>query len=478
VPELSLLNLLVITLLLLALQPFRLSLSLVAFLALTNLDISGAWSDTSATVGGLTAIRAVFLPAWLLLRGLILLDQSPPLKLAFARILKSRTLGLWIAFVLYVLVASLWSKSPLAALKLLGALGSHTAVFLAFAIASLMGMLRMRLVVSALASMLALGVLQSYVLAGRYESHASVFWDRFTSFSSPQSFAVGVAALGSAILWSRGLRPSTKAMAAGGLLLVLILNGSRIGFLGFLAAIIIWVTSSPNTRKLLFLAICLVGAIVVFSSYRTTELWSASRVGELTNALSADPTDLEAVSTVGWRWQLYGCSWRELQSLPTFERIVGTGTSSSVILDGVCIDLTKPNITENRILHSEWLRVLLELGLLGALPFSALVISFLLTAWKAWRPSRHRSPQADELRGPVASVAPLVLLSLSFENVLQAAATPGTAGLLLLFARCAGSFSCPAKEPATSDVSNTIEIDSAFHEGVLQKTRDGEIGAS
>ena len=438
--DFSLLSAMFWLLVLVALQPFRFSLSVIAFLLLTNLDMSGVWFDSSTAVGWENAIKSVVLPAWLLARGWWMLTRTATIGAFLRRIVTTPAFGIWLSLVFYVAVASLRSPAPLSAVKMVGALTSHTVVFLALSAGYLAGRIKQSHLAWTVLLMILIGALQSLVLAGTYESHASILWSRFTSFASPQSFAMGIVTIATMLLWSRRWSTFEKAAGIAVVFGVLLLNGSRIGFLGAVASFPIWLTAKPSARRLTVLALILVAAAAIFSFNQATGYWAESRLGEATAALDSESGGVETVSTFAWRRHIYECTWDEIRSRSTRELILGSGTSSAILLDGICVDESKLQANPNRLLHSEWLRVLYEFGLGGFALLAGLVFILLRTAWQAWTPWKTRGMAISESIGPLASITPLLFLAFSFENVLQAAGTPGATAFALILAQgAAGS---------------------------------------
>ena len=116
--DFSLLSIMFWLLVLIALQPFRFSISVIGFLLLTNLDMSGVWFDSSTAVGWENAIKSVLLPTWLLARGWWMMMRTATIGGFLQRIVATPAFGIWLSFLLYVAVSSLRSPVPLSAMKM------------------------------------------------------------------------------------------------------------------------------------------------------------------------------------------------------------------------------------------------------------------------------------------------------------------------------------------------------------------------
>ncbi|MDX1501685.1 MAG: O-antigen ligase family protein [Thermoanaerobaculia bacterium] len=425
---------------LLVIQPFRASWAVVAFLALANVDMSGAWFHSDEQVGVANAVRSLALPAWLLLLGMVRLRLAGRSPLAgLRRVARHGGTWLWLALVGYAAVAIVWSPMKLAGLKLTGALVGHTLVFLALVTHDLHRRVESRHLLAALLAMVSLGVLQTYVLGGAFEAHSAQLAHRFTSFSSPQSFAVGLVSLGSLLLWSPAAGRWARLAGTLGVLGVVALTGSRLGLLGAVGALLVWLARRFDRQRLTVLVGLVLAAALSLAVPAVRQSVQESRFGELAEAAAPGSSGVDEVESVGWRRSVFTCVLHEMRVRPARFLLHGSGTSSSGLMQGVCTRLFMVNINPNRVLHNEFLRVAFDWGLAGALPVLGLLALLLRTGWRGWRVAGRR-PAAAAL-GALASTVPVLLLALAFENVLQAASAPGAVGLALVFALAA------AREP-------------------------------
>lgn len=418
-------------------QPFHSGVSIVAFLVLANLDMSGPWFDSTQQVGWANALKAIGLPLWLLLRGWLAVRSSREVSVRSlgAYILGSRAMWLWAGLVTYSILAMAWSPDRLAALKLVAALISHSLVFAAALCFWLAGRLSTQAVLTAVLAMIALGALQSLVLGGSYEAHASFHTRRFTSFSSPQSFAAGLVALSAVLLWHPRWTPVSVLPIGGLVLLALVANGSRIGFLGAVVGLLIWILRRFDKRRLAVVLGLLL--IVGFAQTLTgiTPMLKESRLAEVVRAADRGLVGLEEVSTLGWRLDMYDCIWQQLEDRSPGRLIVGSGTSSGGELEFTCTDRPYLNLNPNRIIHCEFLRALYEWGLIGLLLMVALAIQLSVTAVRQWWLSTKLGGEQTPPMGPLASALPMMLLSMALENTIQAAASPATVAFSVVLAQ-------------------------------------------
>jgi O-antigen ligase len=418
-------------------QPFHAGVSIVGFLTLANLDMSGPWFDTTQQVGWANALKAIGLPLWLLARGWLAARSRQDLSLQSlsARVLGSRAMWLWAGLVVYSMLAMAWSPDRLAALKLVAALISHTLVFAAAFCFWLAGRLNSRVVLAAVLAMIALAALQSLVLGGSYEAHASYHTRRFTSFSSPQSFAAGLVAFSALLLWHPRWSPFSALPLAALVCLVLLANGSRIGFVGAVVGLVIWLLRRFDGRRLAVALVLLlmVGFAQTLEAIRP--MLKETRLAEMVSAADRGVVGLEEVSTLGWRLDMYDCILQEIEARSPGRLVVGSGTSSGGQLEFVCTERPYLNLNPNRIIHCEFLRALYEWGLIGLLLLVALGIVFVAAAAKQWWLAAKPGGEQPPPMGPLASALPMVLFAMALENTIQAAASPATVAFSVVLAQ-------------------------------------------
>lgn len=423
------------TLVLLVLQPFRTGLSLVAFIGLANLDMSAAATGAPDTIGWLNALKSIVLTAYLLARGLWLLERLAPgrPREILRQVARSRSFWLWGALTAYAALTLFRSSYQLSAAKLVAALLSHLMVFAAALCYWQSGRLTPRVLAAGIGLMLALGGVQSWLLPGVLQTPVNVFYDRFTSFSAPQSYAEGLVALAAVLLWHPNAGGAAKLTGAGALLGVLALNGSRLATLAALAALASWlVRRFDRSRATVGLGLA-AALLAVLAIEPARAFLSGGRLGEARSILEQGLLGADQVSTFEWRLGLYDCVWTELGARRGGELLWGSGTASSAELDIVCSAEQIERFHPTRVLHSEFLRAAWDWGLVGALLAAALALSLLWSAGGGWLAAGRGRGEPEGL-GALAGAAPVILLAASFENILQAAGAPGPVAFALVIA--------------------------------------------
>lgn len=407
----------------LVLLPLSLPWSLLAYLLIAHLDMSGPGWASASSVGWENAFKTVVLPTVLLLRA----------RLGSWRFVKnSKTFRVWMVFVLYVAIASLWTPFVLSAVKLIGYLYNYTVAFLVFADAFSKRKVRMYRVVSlGLWLSLLLAVFQTYFLGNPFGTSE----DRFTSFSSPQSFAAYLVC--SLALVLLGSEHGTKRLSSGlfvsaVVVVALLLNGSNTMFLGMLVVIAcwigVWTIGKPSyARMMQFHFVVLVVGVVCTSFLLFPDTLRGSRATATIHAAIARDTSITDIGTFAWRLSIYRVVMNAVGRSRVLAIMFGNGTSSGASLMLRYFSHYVPAaIDANRVLHNEWLRIVYEWGVVGFALFGSFILALVIDAVKT-----ARSPY-DKSSWPLLSVVPMLLGLLLVENVLASAGTPEGVGLVLV----------------------------------------------
>jgi hypothetical protein len=184
--------------------------------------------------------------------------------------------------------------------------------------------------------------------------------------------------------------------------------------------------------------------VVLFKSF-------SSRLVATVRAVAADENSAgySALGTFSFRLALYDRLLEELRVGELTTLCFGHGTSSGGDI-GVAVYPAAFNVERldpNRIIHSEWLRVQYEWGLVGLLLWS-----FVLGA-VIWGARRRRMRLRDGPSMALLAYLPGLLLALSLENVIAGAGSAVTVGFGLLLAMCYGFGS--ASRPARLGLEHT-----------------------
>ena len=393
--------------------------SLFCFILAAHMDITSLTFNSATAVGFENTIRIVGLPALLLLR-----TGFAPLK----DMTWTLPQKIWLGLIVYAAIAGLWGGFPLAAIKMVAYLVAYFVLYLVFCSAWCERWLDIGLVRLVAWSVIALAVLQTFVLGDEWGG----LEERFTSFSAPQYFAAFLVAV-LAILMFSGARGWFHYATCGGLMAAIVLSGSRYVFVSMVALAVIgcfqlasgrhgslrW---RPNFRKMLLtlgIAAAGIGILVAYLPY--------NRIDELVGAVSEDDATVEDVGTFAWRLGIYEDVLEHLEKRTGPELFFGSGTSSgaALMLNHDPDHYDREGIDGNRVLHSEFLRALYEWGIPGL----GLLLAFVVATTTGFV-----QKIAAEGGGPALAFAgalPSIVLGLAIENMLASAASAGGVGILL-----------------------------------------------
>ncbi len=393
--------------------------SLFCFILAAHMDITSLTFNSATAVGFENTIRIVGLPALLLLR-----TGFAPLK----DMTWTLPQKIWLGLIVYAAIAGLWGGFPLAAIKMVAYLVAYFVLYLVFCSAWCERWLDIGLVRLVAWSVIALAVLQTFILGDEWGG----LEERFTSFSAPQYFAAFLVAVLAVLMFS-GARGWFHYATCGGLMAAIVLSGSRYVFVSMVALAVIgcfqlasgrhgslrW---RPNLRKMLLtlgIAAAGIGILVAYLPY--------NRIDELVGAVSEDDATVEDVGTFAWRLGIYEDVLEHLEKRTGPELFLGSGTSSgaALMLNHDPDHYDREGIDANRVLHSEFLRALYEWGVPGL----GLLLAFVVATTAGFV-----QKIAAEGGGPALAFAgalPSIVLGLAIENMLASAASAGGVGILL-----------------------------------------------
>jgi hypothetical protein len=401
--------------------------SIVTFLLLVQFDLSGEAFYSAESLGIENAIRVIAVPTLLLVRLRDEIDLEPH----YARLRM-----IWLAFVGYALLATAWSPFKLSAVKMLGYLYAYSVLFVVFSIAWKKRWLTSSSLVLVVWLSLLFAVVQTYALGNPYgslgTSDGSVDFEfRFTSFTGAQSFAAFLLAMLALLIFCEEWNWATLS-AAGGVTVGLLLTGSRSIFLGLCWVLLLsGVIFAKRRGKRLSLGrvakrmaiaavvlLCLAGLVLkALPENRLNQMFAAS--------VSSDQS-LQDVGTFMWRFALYQKTLEELAHRNIGKLLTGSGTSSAATLVLDTGFFQESNVDPNRALHDEFLRSLYEWGAPGLF----LLLLFLFQSASICV-RQIRQDDAQEAWAFLAILVPL-LISLTVENILAEAASPGGVGYALV----------------------------------------------
>jgi O-antigen ligase len=396
--------------------------SLFCFILASHIDITTLTFHSATGVGFENTVRIAGLPMLLLLR-----TGFAPLR----DITWTLPHKFWLALIAYVAVAGCWSAFPLAAIKMVAYLIAYLVLYVIFCHAWAEGWLdtgSLRLVAWCV---IALAVLQTFVLENAWGG----LEERFTSFSTPQYFAAFLVSV-LAILMFSGERGWFHYATCGGLMFTIVFSGSRYVFVSMVALVFVacfqlvsgrhgsfsW---RPNLRKLILSLAVGAAGIGILLSYLPY-----NRIEELVGAVSDDDGMVEDVGTFAWRLGIYEDILEHLEKRTAVELFFGSGTSSgaALMLNHEPEHYDREGIDGNRVLHSEFLRALYEWGI----PGFGLLFAFVLATTAGFVRKVAREGGGPALA--FAGALPSIVLGLAIENILAGAASAGGVGILLAMA--------------------------------------------
>jgi hypothetical protein len=393
--------------------------SLIAYLILIQIDLSGSMNYSLGSWGFENALKVVALPTLLLYR----VRPTISLGSAFPKLRM-----LWIAFIAYAAVASIWSPYHLSAIKMLGYFYAYSVLFIVFATAWQKKWIDTNSLMVAVWCCLLLAVVQTYVLGNDYGDSGYDF--RLTSFTGAQSFAPFLLSL-IVLLWFSERRTtwsicSILAAAAG-----LILTGSRSLFLGFAWSIFAGImylgvrAGHEVNLRLILKRFLQAGVAVIFMAIAIFNYLPDNRVNQMLIGAFSSSGSLQDVGTFAWRFSLYQKALDELAGRSPAKLVVGSGTSSAATLMLETGTESEENVDPNRSINNEFLRSAYEWGIAG---FVLLLLLYGHLILVCLRMMRTNSPEAW---ASFAIAVPL-LISLLVENVLADAGSPGGVGYLMV----------------------------------------------
>ena len=404
--------------------------AVLAWLVMGNLDATGPGQSPAATVGWLNAIKSIVLPLFLCWR----LRKTP------SQFLQTLPARLWLALCVYAAIASLWSPFPLAAAKLVGNIIGISLTLVVLEKASRLGLLDAKTLIPLILASLALGVIQTYYYGGgSYGFDGFDQPSRFSSFIAAQQYAAFLVCFLAVLLWQPGLNLASRAGLLSAVGVALVLNGSRVWFVGAMLVVLIY--SWFAFRRVLGLATLgfttlALGVMFAMSFSRIDGIEvtdSSNRIFATASALvtGVDTSNSVGLRDISFRGKIYNGVFQDLRDSGTMQILLGHGTSSG----GSAAARVFPNLYKldqldpNRVIHNEWLRALYEWGVAGCI----LLIACLATALGGLV---ARVNQAEWKRNAPLALAffPAFLASFSGENILAGAGNAVTMSLALILA--------------------------------------------
>lgn len=388
--------------------------SIAAFVLLSTLD----FGFSGEHIGMLNTAKGLILPLYLLWR---LRDYSGHQKVILAPIA-------WTLLMAYAAVAGFWSMFPVSALKLAGHMAGSLLICFVFMRATKGGFLGFRLLVPVTIGTLALGVLCS-VLQPDWAGNEG----RFSSFTTAQAYASLLAALYSLALCARTLRLPVRLTIAAALAIALVFNGSRIWTLGIIIATLVallvsnakaWVKVSGIGSIVILIAILVGSADRVMNLL--AEYSESNRIAAAITAAYEGDNRSAGLGTYRFRRGADAKEIAGIENSSLLELLFGHGTSNGALL--VVGSHMGPTFDPNRRMHNEWLRVMYEWGICGAILWLLCIGSIALYALRGLK------LETRDYAKPLVVYLPAFLMGLAGENIIAGAGSAVNVGFLMLIA--------------------------------------------
>jgi hypothetical protein len=395
--------------------------SLVAYLLLAAVDFPG----NRDSVGILNALKGIALPSYMLWR---LRGYSGHKTVIVAPVA-------WILLMIYAALAACWSLFPISALKLVGHMAGSFLICLVFLRASKGGFTKPWIVVPVTVGTLLIALLQ-YIFEPAWTGEAG----RFSGFIPAQAFASFLGALFCLALFARPLQVWLRTLLCVVLGAALLLNGSRIWFIGIIISMVVAFVAS-NARS--WAKICALGLFVVAAAITVAEREdllefldrsaSSNRIAAAVTAVFLGDVHSRGLGTLNFRREVSGMALQRIKESSIAELVFGHGTCNGAVITGSLFRGYAGLVDPNRMVHNEWIRVLYEWGFVGFSLWCMFIGSVAAFAYSGVR----RDPQG--YAKPLLSYLPGFALALAGENFLAGAGSAMSVGFLFLVGIASGS---------------------------------------
>jgi hypothetical protein len=399
--------------------------ALLSYLVVMHIDLSGPSFASASSIGLENLLKVIGLPLILLFR-----TQFKPLKNAKI----TWVFILWSTLILYATLTTFWSPFLLSGIKMVFYLYAYLLVFLIFVHGWSEGWIDDSLVMISLWLVLGLAVLQTYVLGNPFGEFKLVKEFRFTSFTHAQAFAGYLVAVLAIILFSNRTN-FLKVVSLGAILVGIILTGSRYVFFGMVFLFFFaWLTlffkkdkSEPQNRLLDLAKKFFAPACVVMALFVITNFTPNNRLNQLLESNNGGSE--KGVGTFIWRLGIYERALHIMPDRDIFPLIFGSGTSSGAqLVLGYDSRYSEDGIDANRVVHSDFIRVFYEWGLLGGFIFLSFLGGSLVSYINLVMVKKSTTALA------FIGLFPNLLFGLAIENILTGSSSPDGIGIVLVMA--------------------------------------------
>jgi hypothetical protein len=390
--------------------------SVFAFLCLSVIDFEGGLNGIDL----FNVLKGVALPAFLLWR---LRKYSGHNSLPIAPVA-------WLLLICYVGVASSWSLFPESSHKLVVQMIGSFMIACVYIRATKGNLLSPATAVAVVPVCLVLGMLRWAFYPDWGDGRA-----RFTAFISAQEFAAFLAGLYCIVLCGKGLRPSVRVITCGTIAVMLVMDGSRIWFVGVVVGTLLSLLLSRGQAWLkicaLALLVCLLMTVVASSDYFFKYMAARAQTNRIASTFTAIHQGNNrgvGLGTLNFREQINEVATQRIKNSTPEELIFGRGTCNGAMITASLSAAYAHFPDPNRMFHDEWLRVIYEWGLIGSLFWLMLFGSLIQYAIKgvAIDPGGNAKPLLIYL--------PSFMIGLAGENFIAGAGHAANMGFIFAIA--------------------------------------------
>lgn len=405
--------------------------SLLSYILLTHVDLSGPMFDSTYSLGIENGIKIVIIPTILLIR----FGWNPDWPPAWKRIG-----AIWAALFALAAITIFWTPYRLSAVKMGGYLYSYIVIFLVLVVAWRNRWIEARTITLSIVVAFCLALVQTYSMDNPFgREDESTYASRFTSFCSPQAFAAFMLGAGAVLAAARRYR-LTHWIGISFALLGVVLSGSRYAFGGLACFILIFAFGRTvrHKKKLAFaiLKAAVAGSLVIVIIIATILHYDKNnRMMELFTEKLTTPDALEDIGTFADRISIYTAAFDAMQGRPWAKVIFGSGTSSGTTVMLMAHPELADKVDGNRAFHNEFLRSFYEWGAIGLALFIAFWFFVVRQAWIL-------AIRQKSLAGLAAlAFLPAIFFGLMIENILANSGAPGGMGIVLVLSLAAATAS-------------------------------------
>ncbi len=390
--------------------------SVFAFLCLSIIDFEGGLNGIAL----FNILKGVFLPAFLLWRLRRFAGHNSVIIAPIA----------WLLLTCYVGVASAWSVFPDSAHKLVVQMIGSFLIACVYIRATKGKFLSAKTAVALVPVCLLFGVLRAAFYPDWGDGRA-----RFTSFISAQEFAAFLAALYCIVLCGKGLNTATRAVACSAIAAMLIMDGSRIWFVGVVIGTLLSLLLARGQAWLKLCAfavlVCLLMMLVAASDFFfkfMAEKAPGSRLASTVIAIHQGSSQGVGLGTFNFRKQINDTAISRIKNADVSELVFGRGTCNGALITASISSSYKHFPDPNRMFHNDWLRVIYEWGLVGSLFWICLFGSIVHYAVRGVA----IDPGGDAK--PLLIYLPSFMIGLAGENFIAGAGHAANMGLIFALA--------------------------------------------